>query len=234
MSYRDPLDALRARRDELRAELQRLELPDPDPETRARIDARASELATIADRIRALDPGARDLMSRMRLAAPCELAWDQLSGGDRVRHCPICDRHVYDVRGMTNGEVDALLATFESTPCLRLYRRPDGAVTTGDCPSGVGRRRRRAAVAGIVAASVGLATAVSMRAPAARPPLLPPAAARSRPMALPDFTRDESPEPSFHDAISTMGGPIVAYTEPRPDLPSFVTREELERERRGE
>ncbi|UJR82278.1 hypothetical protein [Sandaracinus amylolyticus] len=207
MAYRDALDALRARRDELRAELQRLELPDLDPEVRARIDACASELATIADRIRALDPGARDLLSRMRIAAPCTLTWDQLSGGDRVRHCPICDRNVYDVRGMTSAEVDALLATFETTPCMRIYRRPDGAVTTGDCPSGVGRRRRRAAIAGIVAASVGLASAVAMRPPEEPPPMARPVApARPRPMALPDFTR----EPSVDDTMPTvMGGPMA-------------------------
>jgi hypothetical protein len=154
MTYRGDLDALRAQRDSVREELQ---------STRDEIQrtALAAALAKLVARIRHLDPSARDLLTRMKVAAPCEIEWDLLSGGDRARQCPICAKSVYDVRGLTGAEASTLLASLDEPPCPRLYQRRDGTVTTTQCGRAVARRRVRLAIAAVIALCASLAAAVA-------------------------------------------------------------------------
>ena len=176
MSYRDDLDAARARhaalsreRDEVRARLG----------DRDALVARERELSVaIAETSRGLDHAraraSLPLLANVRIASPCHERWDTMTGDARMRHCGRCDKNVYDLSSMTAAEAEAVLGRPGGAPCVKLYRRADGTVITSDCPVGVRRRQRhRFALAGVavalVAAAGGLAARLRGREPAARP-----------------------------------------------------------------
>jgi len=69
----------------------------------------------------------------IRIARPCNSSWDLMQGDDRVRHCSNCDRDVYSSAGLSREELWALVHEREGRLCMRLYRRPDGTLVTGDC-----------------------------------------------------------------------------------------------------
>lgn len=67
-----------------------------------------------------------------------------MSGGDQVRLCGSCKRHVYNVAAMSRRELDRLIATHEGkAPCFRIFRRADGTLVTRRCFDGVRRAARR-------------------------------------------------------------------------------------------
>jgi Carboxypeptidase regulatory-like domain len=91
----------------------------------------------------------------LRVASPCPVSWDSMSGGERVRYCGECRLHVYDLSALTRREAEALVASTEGRLCARLYRRPDGTLMTADCPAGWRAVKRRASrVAGAALAAV--------------------------------------------------------------------------------
>lgn len=81
----------------------------------------------------------------LRIASPCPVGWESMTGDERVRFCRQCDLHVYNISEMTGAEVRALVEKSEGRVCARLYRRADGKVLTRDCPLGLRAVRRRAA-----------------------------------------------------------------------------------------
>jgi hypothetical protein len=85
-----------------------------------------------------------DFLDRMRIAKPCGVGWERMSGDDRVRFCDQCDLHVYNFSEMTRQQVESLIASTEGRVCARLYRRADGTVLTRDCPVGIRAFRKRA------------------------------------------------------------------------------------------
>jgi len=64
------------------------------------------------------------------VAEPCEVEWDDMDGGDRVRHCARCDKPVYDVAAMTRDEADRFVREGAGRACIRLLRADDGRVVT--------------------------------------------------------------------------------------------------------
>ncbi|MEA2205923.1 MAG: hypothetical protein QOE77_2699 [Blastocatellia bacterium] len=86
-----------------------------------------------------------DFLNEMRIASPCPVGWDQMSGDERVRHCRLCDLHVYNISEMTRKEAQSLIAQSEGRICARLFRRADGTMITRDCPVGLRAVRRRVA-----------------------------------------------------------------------------------------
>jgi hypothetical protein len=100
----------------------------------------------------------RDLLSRVRVAAPCPAGWDAMEGDDRTRFCRLCQLNVYNVAGMTEREVVALVTRSEGRVCARLFRRADGTLLTKDCPTGLRALRRRVsrAAGAVFAAALGL------------------------------------------------------------------------------
>lgn len=91
-----------------------------------------------------------DALHSLSIATPCTVPWGTMSGDDRSRFCGQCQRQVFDLSAMTTAEVVDLLSQPGGSPCVRLYRRPDGRVLTSDCPAGLRVRawrglRRRAA-----------------------------------------------------------------------------------------
>ena len=91
----------------------------------------------------------------IRVASPCPISWEQMTGDNRVRFCSECQLNVYNFAELTQTEAGELLRTSEGRVCGRLYRRADGTLITKDCPVGLRAVRRRARrMAGAVFATV--------------------------------------------------------------------------------
>src|SRR5262245_8014341 len=99
-----------------------------------------------------------DPLGSLRVASPCHLSWEEMTGGHRVRFCGSCQLNVYNFSAMTADEVRALIAKSEGRICGRLYRRTDGTILTRDCPVGLRavRRRVRRMVGAVFATLVSL------------------------------------------------------------------------------
>jgi hypothetical protein len=108
-----------------------------------------------------------DVLDTVRIASPCPMRWEDLEsrgdGADRVRHCGVCNLHVYNLSNMTRDEAEAVVRSREPGArfCAGMYRKPDGSILTRDCPVGRAMLRRRAAlvVVRVAAAVAGMLTA---------------------------------------------------------------------------
>lgn len=102
-----------------------------------------------------------DLLSNLRVASPCHVGWERMSGDDRVRFCDSCQLNVYNFSELTSDEVQSLVMKTEGRICGRLYRRPDATIITRDCPVGLRALRKRVArkATAIFAAVLSLGTA---------------------------------------------------------------------------
>ncbi|MBS1797475.1 MAG: carboxypeptidase regulatory-like domain-containing protein [Acidobacteria bacterium] len=85
-------------------------------------------------------------LDRIRIAAPCFVPWDAMTGDARVRHCDACRMNVYNIAELTRPEAETLIAGHEGRRlCLRLFKRADGTVITKDCPVGLRAYRKKIA-----------------------------------------------------------------------------------------
>ncbi|HEV8139202.1 MAG TPA: carboxypeptidase-like regulatory domain-containing protein, partial [Pyrinomonadaceae bacterium] len=85
----------------------------------------------------------RAQLDQIRVASPCPVSWEQMTGDNRVRFCNECHLNVYNFAELTRTEAEDLLRTTEGSVCGRLYRRADGTLITKDCPVGLRAVRRR-------------------------------------------------------------------------------------------
>jgi hypothetical protein len=65
-----------------------------------------------------------------------------MPGDERVRFCPQCDKHVYNLSALDAAAAQSLIQEHEGL-CVRFYRRSDGSILTSDCPVGSRRLHRR-------------------------------------------------------------------------------------------
>ncbi len=102
---------------------------------------------------------AEALLSEVQVASPCDVAWSDMTGSDRIRHCAQCQKHVYDLSRLTAVAAVSLIQEHQGNVCVRFWRREDGTMLTADCPVGVRRqvRRRRQRMATSMAAALVLA-----------------------------------------------------------------------------
>ena len=84
-------------------------------------------------------------INSLRVASPCRVGWESMTGDERVRHCDSCKLNVYNISAMTATEAEDLILTHEGRLCIRLYKRADGTVLTKDCPVGLRAYRKRVA-----------------------------------------------------------------------------------------
>lgn len=159
MGYRDDLDALELRRDDLAQRLARARDGKRAAETLAREErALARDLADANAALRSARVRRALPVLKLTVASPCSARWEDMAGDERVRFCAQCAKHVYDLSAMTAHEAAELITRTEGAPCVRFYSRSDGTVMTRDCAEAARRARRRslAAVAagGIAALSV--------------------------------------------------------------------------------
>lgn len=81
------------------------------------------------------------MLSRLYIAAPCDVSWDSMTGDDRVRSCADCKKNVYNISDMTKNEAEAFLNENGTSICATFYKRPDGTILTDDCPVGLRKIR---------------------------------------------------------------------------------------------
>jgi len=66
-------------------------------------------------------------------------------GAEQIRFCTECNKHVYNLSGMTRGEAEALIASApRGRLCVRLTRAANGTTVTADAPPGIQLIWRRA------------------------------------------------------------------------------------------
>lgn len=139
-AYRDDLAALAARQDALAAEVAD--------------KTRQLEVATqLLEEVRA--KARLPMLDNLRVASPCTVDWEQMSGDDRVRACAQCQKKVYNLSELTREEAEALILRTHGDLCGRYYQRKDGTVLLKDCEVGVARNRKRKAIAVGAAAFLG-------------------------------------------------------------------------------
>ena len=87
-----------------------------------------------------------DILDDIRVASPCSMDWEPMTGDERTRHCEQCGLHVHNLDAMTRDEALALAqgASQGGRVCVRFYRRADGKVLTRDCPVGLAAVRAKA------------------------------------------------------------------------------------------
>lgn len=109
------------------------------------------------------------ILDDVRVASPCTVGWENMTGDERTRHCAKCDLDVFNLAALTREEAESLLRSRTGgRTCIRLFRRFDGTVITQDCPVGwrkVRRNvRRRVMLATIfVLATFGIGVAVAAK-----------------------------------------------------------------------
>jgi hypothetical protein len=84
-------------------------------------------------------------VNNLRVASPCSIGWETMSGDERVRRCQSCELNVYNIAEMTRKEAENLIVNREGRVCLRLYKRADGTILTKDCPVGLRAYQKRVA-----------------------------------------------------------------------------------------
>ncbi|MBX3358990.1 MAG: hypothetical protein KF745_11255 [Phycisphaeraceae bacterium] len=99
------------------------------------------------------------LLDRVRIASPCDMRWEDMTGDDRRRRCAKCDLTVHNFSNMTADEAETVLREATGRICAGFYRRADGTILTRECPVGLRAARERLVRAAVrVAAVVGLIT----------------------------------------------------------------------------
>jgi plastocyanin len=99
-------------------------------------------------------------IDRLRIATPCPISWEQMTGDNRVRFCAHCQLNVYNISELSRREAETLVASSEGRLCTKLYRRADGTILTKDCPVGLRALRMRVSkrAAAVFAAIVSIAS----------------------------------------------------------------------------
>jgi hypothetical protein len=97
-------------------------------------------------------------VSYLRIASPCTMNWEHMSGDERSRFCQSCQLNVYNLSEMSVDEIEKLILQKEGRVCGRLYKRADGTVITKDCPTGLRaiRKRMSRTASAIFASVIGL------------------------------------------------------------------------------
>ncbi|HNG45531.1 MAG TPA: hypothetical protein PKZ00_03110 [Elusimicrobiota bacterium] len=79
----------------------------------------------------------------LKVASPCPMNWDEMTGDDRVRFCAHCRLNVFNLSALKRDEAIKLLNEKEGRLCVRFFRREDGTVMTRDCPVGLAALRQK-------------------------------------------------------------------------------------------
>ena len=82
-------------------------------------------------------------LDNIGVAAPCSAEWAKMSGDERVRHCALCRKNVYNLSDMTRSEAEALIRLKEGKVCVRFFQRADGTILTSNCSVGLRAIQKR-------------------------------------------------------------------------------------------
>ncbi len=178
-------------------------------------------------------PVSLSILDSVRVASPCHVSWDSMTGDERTRHCASCNLCVHNLSGMTRPEAEAFLHGVaerqridpDARACAYFFRRPDGTILTQDCPVGLAAIRRKtrlaaaravAAVGAVIATVWGVAGANSRGAVAPRVRELEPFNKISQWLA--PFSYGSSNMPRVAGGIVCI--PPTNNTTATPDVPS--------------
>ncbi len=109
------------------------------------------------------------VLSRVRVASPCNQGWDTMQGNDQVRFCDHCAKHVHDLSEMTPEAALELVAKSEGQLCVRYESNPDGSPRIADPEPLTGGFRwpNLHFAAGVLAAALTMGAGTTNRADAA-------------------------------------------------------------------
>lgn len=154
------------------------------------------------------------IVNNIRIATPCKMDWNKMTGDERKRYCQDCNLHVYNVSELSPKEtVDLLRSNNGGRVCLQIYRRKDGTVMTRDCPVAVWKLkkayRRAAAVAASLVAWLGIVGPSMAQSGTAASPMAPGRA--ELPHDSGNGTMGAMPaEPYLGEAPAVEGGKAVS------------------------
>lgn len=128
-----PATLQEAMRDRLLGEEAAREWPETIKKT-----IRAALVPWLLEREDPLRARGRTALDRLELSYACPFAWNDLEGSGRVRHCEHCKHDVFDISAMSRADAQAMIEAHTGKRlCVRMYRRADGRVATGDCQDGL-------------------------------------------------------------------------------------------------
>ncbi len=86
------------------------------------------------------------LLDQIKVASPCPVSWDAMTGDDTTRFCSECSLHVHNLSAMSRDEAESFLQNHrhDERLCATFYRRADGTILTQDCPVGLAAIRAKA------------------------------------------------------------------------------------------
>lgn len=70
------------------------------------------------------------LIDQLFIAAPCNIAWEDMQGDNRKRRCDGCSNLVYKTSSLYEEELERLLEVEGDRVCLYIERDPDGKLVT--------------------------------------------------------------------------------------------------------
>ena len=96
------------------------------------------------------------LIDRLEIPNPCLADWERMVGTQQIRFCEECNKHVYNLSGMTRGEAEVLISSApKGSLCARLMRDADGiTVTREDQPGEQLLWRRASPIANAVVSAI--------------------------------------------------------------------------------
>lgn len=117
------------------------------------------------------------ILDQVKIASPCTVDWDKMTGDERVRFCGQCSKNVFNLSQMSKKDAEDLIYQSEGKVCVRFYQRHDGTILTDDCPVGLktvraGLRRLSSLAATVCAILFGLTPAANADQTHDAPPLM--------------------------------------------------------------
>src|ERR1041385_596519 len=92
------------------------------------------------------------VLPNIYVASPCPADWEKMKGDARVRMCAQCNKHVFNLSGMTRAQAENVIVEKNGNLCVRYYERTDGTILLKDCVVAASRsRKRQLALAGAAA-----------------------------------------------------------------------------------
>lgn len=218
--FRNDVDALKTRLTSLDEEAAALQAKTQEYEAaRARLVQLEAERADLRRELDTRNRRQTPYLDTLRIASPCNEAWDNMVGDERTRFCGKCQKNVHNISEMTRDEAETFLESTAGAACVRMYKRVDGTILTADCPVGVRKKRVKrlflatvggglAAVAGAVAFWQYEETVVmgDIGEPIAGQPHVVGTAAPMEPTSNPFATPPDSPRPP-KSAVTTTETP---------------------------
>jgi hypothetical protein len=151
----------------------------------------------------------KSFIDSIRVANPCSESWDEMTGNDRVRFCSHCAKDVNDLSAMTRKEAVRVVRKSGGALCIRYVEEPvTKAPLFAEQLTQITRRRVPLMAAGVMSASLSLATMAYAQGGAAQSPVTnSPSAAR-----VSECEDDGSNEPKKKEVHDTSVRPALRGT----------------------